>query len=218
MINGIASSSNSSSSALQSAPDFACQTLHCTPRSNVREPNSISQRDHQFVPPRGQGTGYPTLISTETGQHQQPPIRQCYLPFRRNAYSFQTPCGTEDDGLAPAQQDAETFSFHRRMKTADNAAPGVPPAGRLVVAAQNRLTGTTGRAEQRRLGTVERREAAQGGQVGRHRAARKLQQACRVARVVVRNGFKLRTHGWLMALPRPPEHAPLLVEYVFWSY
>ena len=146
---------------------------------NVREPDFIGERGDEFVPARGQGAGDAMFVSGDAGQDQQPAIGQRFLPVRRETHFFQTAGGTDDDGLVAAQENAETFFFHRRMKTADNAATGIAPAGGLVVGGEDGLAGATGGTKQRSLGQCEQVEIAQSGQLrpragGQTRGIRRL--------------------------------------------
>ena len=97
-----------------------------------------------FVPAGGKGAGDAMLVPAEAGQNQKPAIGQRFLPVRCETHFFQTAGRTNDDGLTAAQENAETFFFHRRMKTADDAAPGIAPACGLVVGGDDGVAGATG--------------------------------------------------------------------------
>ena len=97
-----------------------------------------------FVPAGGKGAGDAMLAPAEAGQNQKPAIGQRFLPVRCETHFFQTAGSTNDDGLTAAQENAETFFFHRRMKTADDAATSIAPAGGLVVGGEDGVAGATG--------------------------------------------------------------------------
>jgi hypothetical protein len=129
--------------------NFLCQALHLPAGCNVREPNFICERSDKFIPAGGKGAGDAMLVPAEAGQNQKPAIGQRFLPVSWETHFFQTAGGTYNDGLATTQEDAETFLFHRRMKTADDAATGIAPAGGLVVGGEDGLAGATGGTKKR---------------------------------------------------------------------
>jgi hypothetical protein len=140
--------------------NFLRQALHLAAGSNVREPNFIGERGDKFVPARGKGASDAMLVSAETRENQESAIGQRFFPIRCETHFFQTACGANDDGLTAAQENAETFFFHRGMKTADDAATGITPAGGLVVGGEDGLAGTTGGTKKRGFWQREQVEIA----------------------------------------------------------
>jgi hypothetical protein len=114
---------------------------------DVSKPDFICQSGDELVAAGGKGGGDTAVASGETGENQETTVGERLLPVGRKAHVLKTAGGTDNDGLASAQKDAETFLFHRRMKTADNAAPIVAPLGGLVVSAQDGIARTAGRAK-----------------------------------------------------------------------
>jgi len=75
--------------------------------------------------------------------------------------------GADDDGLGAAEQDAQAFLFHRRVKTADHGAAGVAPVGRLIVGAEDCLAGAVSGAEKSSEWFGEQRGIAEGEEFAR---------------------------------------------------
>ena len=117
------------------------------------EPDFIGQGGDEFVASGGKSGGDAVLSGGETGKNQEAVISQWFLPVGWEAHIFKTSRGADDDGLASAQEDAQTFFFHWGMKTADDAATGIAPAGGLVVGAENGISRAAGGAEERGLGS-----------------------------------------------------------------
>src|SRR5208283_3434016 len=92
--------------------------------------------------------------------------------------------GTENDRGIAAQEDVQTFFFHWRMKTADDAAPGVTPLGGLVVGGEDDAAGATGGTEQRGFRQGEQVEVAQRGQFFWSRIPKAGRQQTRPAGIV----------------------------------
>src|ERR1039458_2836843 len=126
------------------ARQFSVPSVASARRVQRREPNFICERSDKFVPAGGKGAGDAMLVPAEAGQNQKPAIGQRFLPVRCETHFFQTSGSTNDDGLTAAQENAETFFFHRRMKTADDAATSIAPAGGLVVGGEDGVAGATG--------------------------------------------------------------------------
>ena len=127
-----------------SRSNFVRQTLHFAAGRDVSKPDFIRQSGDELVAAGGEGGGDTMVASGETGENQETAISQRFLPIGREEHFFQTACGTNDDGLTAAQENAETFFFHRRMKTADDAPTGITPTGGLVVGGEDGVAGATG--------------------------------------------------------------------------
>lgn len=79
--------------------------------------------------------------------------------------------------------DAETFLFHRGVKTADDTAARVAPLGSLIVGGEDGAAGATGGAEQRCLTQGEKIEIAECGQPWRRACAKTHSELARPTRI-----------------------------------
>ena len=100
---------------------------------DVSKPDFICQSGDELVAAGGKGGGDTAVASGETGENQETTVGERLLPVGRKAHVLKTAGGTDNDGLASAQKDAETLHFHRRMKTTDDAPANIAPPGNLVV-------------------------------------------------------------------------------------
>jgi len=128
----------------------------------VGEPGFIGEGGDEFVAAAGEVGGDAGFGFGEGGEEEQASGIEGGLPFGRDALG-QRSRGAEDDGLRAAQEDAETFLFHRRMEAADDAPARITPVRGLVVVPQDGAAGTAGGAEERGLGQREPGEISESG-------------------------------------------------------
>ena len=172
----------------------------------------IGERCDKFVAPGSEVGGDAVFGSRERGEYQEPTGSHWLFPIGWNA-SGQRAGGTDNNGLYAAQENAQTFLFNRRMKSADDTLPGVAPLGSLIVGGKNNVTRTPGRAEESRFRQCKQIEVAEGGQLRGSFLSQTLRETCRVSQIAGRNGLERLGHGGRSSTPsiRVKNHAPFEV-------
>src|SRR5580658_6294230 len=113
--------------------NFVRQALHFAAGCDVSKPDFISQSRDELIAFGGEGGGDAAIAFCETGNNQETVVGEWLLPVGRKAHVLKVAGRTDNDWLASAQKNAETLVFHRRMKTADDAATGIAPTCGFVV-------------------------------------------------------------------------------------
>ena len=116
----------------------------------------------EFVTASGQVGGHPVLLGGEWGEDEQAAPGCGDGPLGRKAFQHRTG-RAQNDRCIPTQKDLQTFLFHRRMETTDDAAPGVTPLGGLVVGGEDDAAGALFGTEQRGFRQRQQFEIAEHG-------------------------------------------------------
>ena len=112
----------------------------------MREKNLIREGGDELVAAGGEFGGDARGRGGEGGQDQKSTGSQGFFPVRGHNLR-QRAGGTNDNGLRAAQENMETLFFNRRVEAADDAAPGIPPLGGLVVGGEDYAAGAFGGTE-----------------------------------------------------------------------